>query len=76
MCRRIVGEQPVVAVEHTLLVPLCPNVTLGVISIREPGAMEQLAVSLRGADAAMYRAKHEGRNRVISASETLTHAVA
>jgi PleD family two-component response regulator len=30
---------------------------------------------LRGADAAMNRAKHEGRNRVISAPQTLTHAV-
>ena len=48
--RRIVGEQPVVTVEHTLLAPFDPDVTLGVLGIREPRAVEQLAVSLRGAD--------------------------
>ena len=38
-----VGEQPVVAVEHPLLTPLGPDVMLGVLGIREPGAVEQLA---------------------------------
>src|SRR5262249_30438439 len=53
LCRRIVGEEPVVPVEHPLLAPLNPDVVLCVLGVREPVAVEQLAVLLRSADAAV-----------------------